>query len=105
MFLQKHRQNIASLRKKHNVLHDVLGFGKKFKQSLKSGQKWVNKYLLPPLPPSPLFQPLSLLSQCPTHQTHQTVKETCGLWKESEYVCPQLTFSLVLLHKNLDMFA
>ena len=26
MFFQKHRQNIASLRKKHNVLHDVLSF-------------------------------------------------------------------------------
>ena len=24
-FFQKHRQNISSLRKKHNVLHDVLG--------------------------------------------------------------------------------
>ena len=26
MFFQKNRQNIASLRKKHDVLHDVLGF-------------------------------------------------------------------------------
>ena len=26
MFFQKHRQNIASLRKKLDVLHDVLGF-------------------------------------------------------------------------------
>ena len=26
MFFQKHCQNIASLRKKHDVLHDVLGF-------------------------------------------------------------------------------
>ena len=26
MFFQKHRQNIASLRKKHDVLHDVFGF-------------------------------------------------------------------------------
>ena len=26
MFFQKHRQNIASLSKKHDVLHDVLGF-------------------------------------------------------------------------------
>ena len=25
-FFQKNRQNIASLRKKHDVLHDVLGF-------------------------------------------------------------------------------
>ena len=36
MFFQKHRPNIASLRKKHDVFHDVFGFGNSIKSHDKS---------------------------------------------------------------------
>ena len=36
MFFQKHRRKIASLRKKHDVFHDVLGFGNSIKSNGKS---------------------------------------------------------------------
>ena len=44
MFFQKHRQNIASLRKKHDVLHDVLGFKnytQSYDKSVVTVQNWI----------------------------------------------------------------
>ena len=36
MFFQKNRQNIALLRKKHDVLHDVLGFRNSIQSNVKN---------------------------------------------------------------------